>query len=112
MNLDEINQLELELISTVVSKIQKIWEAMFLGKDKVNIEGQKITLNKRCAIFGTFTRESELPYNKVYFEMAQTKWGISFWNIPKIIFTNFRIVYLLNPDIIYMITMRLQIYGF
>mgnify|MGYP002146965940 CR=1 FL=1 len=71
LNLDEINELELELISTVISKMNQIRDAIFWGKDGINIEGGKrIRLNKKCAFFGTFTWESELPYNKVFFDMA------------------------------------------
>jgi hypothetical protein len=41
LNLDEINQLELELISTVISKINQIRDAIFQGKEVIFIEEGK-----------------------------------------------------------------------
>lgn len=64
--LDEINQLEIGLFSSIIRSIQAIREAIFRQSELVELSEGLVKLKPTCAIFCTLNDDGSLIQNKTF----------------------------------------------
>ena len=111
LSLDEINHLEMEVISTLVQQVLNIKHAVLQMKKtmEVNLAGgtKEVAFNNRIGIFATFS------HNELIEERGKRggeRGG--FGKYPHILMEQFRVVYMIVPDIKVILTAKLLMLGF
>ena len=116
MCLDEINHLEIQILSTLIQQVLNIKHAVYMHKNKieVNLSGGSIEVpfNRNFGLFATFTQNQKVPTNNLIQRESKKIYGIKYNNFPHIIFENFRSIYILVPDVRIILTARLMMLGF
>eukprot|EP00347_Sterkiella_histriomuscorum_P007658 403348070 len=114
--MDEINHLEIQILSTLIQQVLNIKHAVLLHKNRieVNLSGGNIEVpfNRNFGLFATFTFNQAVSNNDLIFRESKRMFGIKLKNFPHIIFENFRTVNMLIPDIKVIINAKLMMLGF
>mmetsp|Transcript_9201 Transcript_9201/g.8585 ORF Transcript_9201/g.8585 Transcript_9201/m.8585 type:complete len:589 (-) Transcript_9201:385-2151(-) len=114
--LDEINQLEIQVMSTLIQQVLNIKNVVYQMKKtlEVNLAGgiREVPYNSGMAIFSTFTYNECLPTRRLHEKQKQSTLGSNFQNYPHILFENFRVIYMITPDTRIILTAKLLMLGF